>query len=242
MRDVLLKLLVAVSFLFLISCGEKEQPVNENNNKKEMNTMPTTSAAHTVVVEEKMDASNYSYLKVTENNKSYWIAVPQMDVKPGEIISYSKFMEMNNFKSETLNKTFESVLFVDDAHKGGSDPNMVSPHSNIATQKDLSIKVEPLKDGYSIESIYAKKSSLLNKVVKVKGVVVKVNENIMGTNWIHIQDGTGKEDSHDLLITSDAIAQVGKTIIAEGKVISDKDFGAGYFYPVLLENSKITIL
>ena len=70
---------------------------------------------HNVVVEEKMDASNYSYLKVKEDGNSYWIAVPQMDINPGEYLIFSKSMEMKNFKSETLNKTFESILFVDDA-------------------------------------------------------------------------------------------------------------------------------
>ncbi|HEX9250953.1 MAG TPA: hypothetical protein VF870_01870, partial [Ignavibacteriaceae bacterium] len=192
-------------------------------------------------VEEKLDASNYSYLKVSEDGNSYWIAVPTMDVKPGEKINYSKFMEMQNFKSETLGRTFESVLFVDDASKGESGQNIASPHSKISTGKDASIKVEPLKDGYSIEQIYNQKSSLVNKVVKVKGVVVKINKGIMGTNWIHIQDGTGKDGTHDLLVTSDTVPEMGNTIIAEGKVIVDKDFGAGYFYSVLLENSKITI-
>jgi len=240
MRIVLVKLLLVFSFLIVVSCGEKEQPKTEVN-QKEMTTN-TSPALHTVKVEEKMDASNYSYLKVSENNNSYWIAVPTMDVKPGETVSFSKFMEMKDFKSETLKRTFESILFVDDAHKGGSEQeNIKSPHSNIVTQKNTSIKIEPLKDGYSIESIYNKKLSLVNKVVRVEGVVVKINEKIMGTNWIHIQDGTGNVETHDLLVTSDTPAKVGQTIIAEGKVIVDKDFGAGYFYPVLLENSKITI-
>lgn len=240
MRSMLLKIMVVFSFLFLISCGEKEQPKVENTQTE--TSMSSSSLAHNVKVLEKMNASSYSYLKVLENNNEYWIAVPQMDVKPGEMITFSKFMEMNNFKSETLNRTFESVLFVDDAKKENDNQQISSPHSNLAAPKDETIKIEPLKDGLTIESIYNKKSSLVNKTVKVKGVVVKVNLNIMGTNWIHIQDGTGGTDTHDLLITSDASPKVGETIIAEGKVLSDKDFGAGYFYPVLLENSKVTIL
>ena len=86
-----------------------------------------------------------------------------------------------------------------------------------------------------------KKSSLEFKTVKVRGKVVKVNENIMGTNWIHIQDGTGKDGTHDLLVTSSESVKVGTTIVAEGKVVKDKDFGSGYFYNVLLENSKILV-
>lgn len=239
MRVTLIRSLIALSLIIFISCSEKEQPKVENTQMG-MNQMPA-EALHIVKVLEKMDASNYSYLKVSENNKDYWIAVPQMDVKPGEMVSYSKFMEMKDFKSETLNKTFDSVLFVDDAKKSDGNTQIASPHSNVAAPKNESIKVEPLKDGYSIEKLYNKKNDLVNKTVKVRGVVVKVNENIMDMNWIHIQDGTGEGANHDLLVTSKTPAKVGQTIIAEGKVVTNKDFGAGYFYPVLLEDSKITV-
>ena len=164
-----------------------------------------------------------------------------MDINVGESVIFSRSMEMKNFKSEALKKTFESILFVDDARKSGSEGELKSTHQNVATGKDESIKVEPIKGGYTIEQIYNQSSSLVSRTVKVRGKVVKVNEGIMGTNWVHIQDGTGKEGTHDLLVTTDEIVKVGSTIVAEGKVIKDKDFGAGYFYNVLLENSKITI-
>ncbi len=239
MRITIISFLFISTLALIISCGEKEQPQVQNQNQ--MNDASVSMQVHEVQVEEKMDASSYSYLKVNENGNSYWIAVPTMDVKPGEKIYFSKSMEMKDFKSETLGRTFESVLFVDDASKDAIGQEVASPHSKISTGKDVSIKVEPLKDGYSVEQIYNKKSSLVNKIVKVKGVVVKINKDIMNTNWIHIQDGTGNDGTHDLLVTSDTVPEVGQTIIAEGKVISDKDFGAGYFYSVLLENSKITI-
>lgn len=60
------------------------------------------------------------------------------------------------------------------------------------------------------------------KTVKVRGKVVKVNENIMGTNWIHIQDGTGKDGTHDLLVTSSESVKVGTTIVAEEKLLRIK--------------------
>lgn len=148
-------------------------------------------------------------------------------------------MEMKNFKSESLNRTFESILFVDDAKKSGSEEQLKAPHQNITGGKDASIKIESIKGGYTVEQIYNQKSTLEFKTVKVRGKVVKVNNGIMGTNWVHIQDGSGTEGTHDLLVTTNESVQVGATIIAEGKVVKDKDFGSGYFYNVLLENSKI---
>lgn len=239
MRVLILRLLIIVLVTFIISCGEKEQPQDQKLNGN--SSAIVTPQSHTAKVEEKVDAGNYTYLNVSENGKTFWIAVSKMDINIGETVYFSKFMEMNDFKSETLNKTFESILFVDDASKQPVMDKTKSPHSNVASTKDASIKVEPLKDGLTVEQIYNQIKSIANKKVKVKGVVTKVNENIMGTNWIHIQDGTGKEGSHDLLITSNETAKVGQTIVAEGTVVADKDFGSGYFYSVLLEDSAISV-
>ena len=61
----------------------------------------------------------------------------------------------------------------------------------------------------------------------------------MNRNWIHIQDGTGKENDYDLVITSGEKVQVGDIIVAEGKLTVDKDFGAGYFFSVIIEDARI---
>lgn len=239
MRKTIINFLFISTIAIMMACGEKEQP--QVDNQSQMTDQSTSTTVHNVLVEEKLDAGNYTYLKVNENGNSYWIAVNKMDINPNEYVIFSKAMEMKNFKSETLNRTFESVLFVDDAAKSTSEEQLKSPHQNIATNKDGSINVSPVDGSYTIEQIYAKKSSLESKTIKVRGKVVKVNENIMGTNWIHIQDGTGSQGTHDLLVTSNESVKVGSVIVAEGKVILDKDFGSGYFYNVLLENSKIKV-
>jgi hypothetical protein len=63
----------------------------------------------------------------------------------------------------------------------------------------------------------------------------------MGRNWIHIQDGTGAaaDGTHDLLVTTDAVAKIGDVITVTGTVAVDKDFTAGYAYAVMLEGAKI---
>jgi len=93
----------------------------------------------------------------------------------------------------------------------------------------------------TIQQIYNDKSDLKGKVVKVKGEVVKFNKQIMKRNWIHIQDGTGKEKEFDLVVTSDTDTKVGDIITLEGTLAVDKDFGAGYFFPVIIENAEIQI-
>ena len=147
---------------------------------------------------------------------------------------------MKNFKSESLDRTFESVLFVDDAMKSNTKQKLENTHSNIRSVDKKVIIVEPIPDGKTIGEIYSEKESLKNSTVKVKGKVVKFNAGIMNLNWIHIQDGTGDENGYDLLVTTNDFADVGDIVIVESTLALDKDFGAGYFYPVILENADVS--
>ena len=139
MRKTLIGSVFISALILFISCGEKEQPQVEDKNQ--MMNQQGNNTVHNVVVEEKTEASNYSYLKVKENGNSFWIAVSRMDIKVGESVTFSRSMEMKNFKSEALKKTFESILFVDDAIKSGSEGELKSTHQNVATGKDEAIIV-----------------------------------------------------------------------------------------------------
>ena len=163
-----------------------------------------------------------------------------MEVKEGETLYFSKSMEMKNFRSETLNRTFESVLFVDDAKKDISGNNM-QIHPVPTTARVEKVDVQKIKGGKSIGEIFGEMNKLNGKNVKVRGKVMKYNEGIMETNWIHIQDGTAFQDDFDLLVTSDTKVQLGQVITAEGKLVTNKDFGSGYAYKALIENAKIKI-
>ncbi len=59
-----------------------------------------------------IDASIYTYVEVSENGKTVWIAAPTVAVKKGDMISFSDGATMTNFFSKSLNRTFESVIFV----------------------------------------------------------------------------------------------------------------------------------
>ncbi len=97
------------------------------------------------------------------------------------------------------------------------------------------------ENGFTVEEIFAKKEDLNNKTVRVRGKVVKYNPNIMGKNWIHIQDGTGNpmENTHDLVITTTDTLTSEDVIVIEGKMKANKDFGAGYSYVAIVEEAKL---
>jgi len=240
MRSSLL-LLMFLSFVLLIGCQKKDE-----NKVQGANVPPGT---HIVKVEDNLDAADYTYLQVSDkDNNKFWIAVTRMDAAKGDILYFTKSMEMKNFHSKTLNRDFESVLFVEDAVK--TPHNMNAPpstaridpqtaHSQVMSTPKADVKIEHLKDGKTVAQIYNEMDKLNGKTIKIRGEVVKYNPEIMDRNWIHIQDGTGSGSTFDLIVTSKDQTQVGQIIVVEGKVATNKDFGAGYTYKVMLEDAKI---
>lgn len=92
----------------------------------------------------------------------------------------------------------------------------------------------------TVAALYQEKAALAGKEVRVQGKVVKVNNGIMGVNWLHLQDGTGDKASSDLTVTSKQTANVGDQVVITGKVVVNKDFGSGYAYALLLEEATVS--
>jgi hypothetical protein len=122
----------------------------------------------------------------------------------------------------------------------GLNPQTPGGHAKVPFSK-VKVEKSTAPNGYTVAELFAKGASLNNQKVTVRGQVVKVNPNIMGKNWIHIQDGTGDpaKNTHDLVVTSADIAKIGDIISIEGTLAADKDFGFGYKYDVIVENAVI---
>ncbi len=92
----------------------------------------------------------------------------------------------------------------------------------------------------TVEALNVEKAQLGGKQVQFKGKVVKVNNGIMNKNFLHIQDGTGGKGNNDVTVTSMQTAAVGDQVTIVGKVALNKDFGAGYIYPLIIEDAAIS--
>lgn len=235
MKIKLFMLLIAISAL-IYSCNSGVE-VNQDSN----DTSELPAGVHKVTVEEIIQANAYTYLRVKENDAELWLAIGKREVEKGGTYYYDGALEMKDFESKELGRVFESIYFIDqirdkaekDADKiMGSD---VSPGA-IKTEK-TEIKVEKADGGVTIEELFANKATYAGQKVKIKGQIVKVNLAIMGKNWIHIQDGTSSGESFDLTITTAEEFQVDEVVTFEGTITLDKDFGAGYFYDVIMEEA-----
>jgi hypothetical protein len=216
-------------------------------------TAPAPGAAAATAISgevtETMNAGGYTYVHVNTGREEVWAAGPETPVKVGDKVSFPAGMKMENFRSDTLNRTFDAVYFVPEirAGEGGGSPAqmpMGHPQTGAGGPETENMDfsgIEVPDGGKSVAALYAEKSVLAGKEVVVRGRVVKFTPGVMGKNWIHLRDGTGAEGTNDLTVTTDDAAKMGDIILVRGVVSLDKDLGFGYKYEIIVENAKVTV-
>jgi len=252
-------ILASTALLVLSACSNDEIPATaqaaETSPQPTAPSQPPALSGKSGRVAETMNASGYTYVLVDTGKEKIWAAAPQFNVAVGDQVVVPEGMAMKNYHSQTLNRDFEVVYFVESVLNAsdstmpaaGSSPKMPEGHPSISGTTptpdiDFSGITKP-ENGYTVGEVYTDKDSLSGKSVKVRGKVVKFSPQIMGTNWIHIQDGTGQQaaGTHDLTVTSKTQVKVGDTIIVEGPVTLNKDFGYGYKYALIMENATVSV-
>jgi hypothetical protein len=76
--------------------------------------------------------------------------------------------------------------------------------------------------------------------VLVRARVVKVSANILGKNWITLQDGTGTPPDNKLIATTNEEVETGAIQVVSGMVKANVDIGSGYKYKVVLEEATFS--
>lgn len=223
------------------------------------------AAGVTGSVLETMDAAGYTYLKLKTAEGETWAAVNEAKVAVGDTVTVLSPMEMTDFESPTLNRKFDRILFgtlgpssaaappageagmaaMAPAH--GAVPEAVAAqHAGVAAAPEAAEKVSVPKaegtEGRTIAELWAQRAAMKGKTVAVRGKVVKYNAGILGKNWIHLRDGSGspagKDD--DLAVTTNDSVTKGDVVVVRGTVATDRDFGSGYTYALIVEEAKVT--
>ena len=96
-------------------------------------------------------------------------------------------------------------------------------------------------DARTVAEVITNRAELKDKVVVIRGKVVRFSPEILNKNWIHLRDGTGSaaDNTNDLLVTTNDQAKVGDIVVVRGVVHTDKDIGSGYSYKVLIEEAAL---
>ena len=206
------------------------------------NTLLTSSLnAHAFqgLIKDIKQTNSYTYLNLESKSEIVWIAISKTKLNKGEIIDVDLGTPFKNFASKELKRSFKELYLISKYKVNGKDfGGKPSLHNKKEIKANIS-KGSIIKSDYTILEIFNKKDSLKNKVINIRGQVVKFTPKIMGKNWIHVQDGSGSYGTNDLTITSKEIVKVGEVIHIKGTLITHKDFGAGYSYKALIENGII---
>lgn len=252
-RAAVLALAAAVSIPLLAACRNNHpaQVVTPGAQVSTAAAQPAAANAFTGDVAETMNSGGYTYARLQAPGKEdVWIAASEFSTKAGDRLTVTLDMPMRDFESKTLARTFPLVYFVSGVKRDGEGaagldtalpvPALMTSHAPAAVQTTVE-PIPPPAGGLSIADLWAKRTGLAGREVTVRGKVVKMNEQIMGRNWIHLQDGSGSSDArtNDLTITTAETIKVGDVVTIAGVLAVDKDFGAGYAYGALLENGKV---
>jgi hypothetical protein len=214
---------------------------------------------------ERMNAATYTYLKLATSSGEIWAAVPETTTAVGADVTINDPMPMEGFESKTLGRKFDRIVFGTLGAAGGgapagagampggaphgsagSQPTAGDPHAGLqlppaAGVGDVKVDKATAPDARTVAEVFAQKAGLKDKTVTVRGKVVKFSAGVMGKNWVHVRDGSGTDAAkdNDLTFTTQDTVATGDVVTASGTVRTDKDFGAGYFYPVIVEEAKV---
>ena len=228
-----------------------------------------SASALTGTVVETFDGGGYTYMELDLGTEKKWAAIGQAPVEVGQEVSLKPGPVMRDFHSRTFDRTFPEIIFssglvnpTEAAAGGGANfgdalqgegMGMMPPSGAmeqvsggsmqaITPAQEVTIEKAEGENGYTVEEVFTQAGDLAGKKVKIRGKAVKISPNIMGKNWVHLQDGTGNPmaNSHDLVVTTSDMPEKDSIIVVEGVLAKDKDFGAGYKYNVIIEQAVVS--
>lgn len=235
-RPVLITLALSMLLLNLMNCGS-------GKGKK----LP--DGVHGVKIIQVQQAKKYSYFRVIENDSEFWLATEKMDLKTNDSLYYTRSYEMINFYSRDFDRTFPTIWFIQDPSGKLINPAQIKqqndgPIHQKANQRDDQEKIDNINivtppGGTTIAMLYQNRDQYSGKKVVVKGLVTKINPEIMNLNWVHLQDGTNHQGDFDLTISTTEHLVEGAIVTVEGIIAVNKDFGLGYSYDVIMESARL---
>jgi len=196
-------------------------------------TSSVSEDMHTVIAKKVLPTTKYVYILVQEGDNEFWIATNKQEIRINNTYFYRDGILKTNFESKEHNKVFDKIFLVSKLVAADHGNNSATP---VNTNPGPSEKIEK-KGSIKIADLVANPKNYSGKLIQVSGKCVKLNPNIMGRNWIHLNDGSISD--YDLVVTSATAVPIGHNVTMTGMVVLDKDFGSGYLYDILIENGTI---
>jgi hypothetical protein len=204
----------------------------------------------TVISVEK--AGQYAIIQLKEADKKIWLAAEPFGAVVGDKIEYAGGVPMADFYSKSLKRKFPQILFITNIRKAkvariipGAKMPQDKYHRNLGKSAPLVAapvrgEIKITKNEVSIADLFKRRLQLANKIVSVRGKILKFSKNILGRTWVTLADGTGKAPDNKLLVTTRQEVSRGEIASATGTVKVNINLGAGYKYKVVLEEATFS--
>ncbi len=177
-----------------------------NKNPEQTNTLP---GVHTIVAEEVLQTSQYTYIHAKEGNTEQWLAVSKMEATVGQTYYFEGGLPMTDFVSKELNRTFSDILFLD---KISTSPTITKkPNPTTSTPSQLLNDIQNANPENTVPS-----GPPVDHTVIAKEVLQTTQY-----TYIHAKEG----DNNLWLAVAKMNANVGKTYYFKGG-LSMTDFAS----------------
>ncbi|NOT85189.1 MAG: hypothetical protein HOP02_10535 [Methylococcaceae bacterium] len=94
-----------------------ELPAGHPPINKDKMVVPSVGLTQKAKVISIINVPQYTYIEISQNNESHWLAAPTVDVKKDDRVEFDEGMIMTDFYSKTLDRTFANIAFVNHAVK-----------------------------------------------------------------------------------------------------------------------------
>ncbi len=200
----------------------------------------------------------YTILELEANGEPTWLAASRLDVQVGDRVAYADAVEVPNFRSETLGRTFERMLLamyvfkidgtgrVVPANPHASPTSVAAPVSDAAASLgETRPRAKPPARGSicAVADVISHAASLAGQDLTLRGLVVSATHDVRPApgqpplNWYRLQDQGGSR-GETLAVCGSVMLQRGETVVIQGRLAVNKRFDAHVHYPAIVECAR----
>jgi len=243
-------ILLISSLIIMLSCDSKPKVIEQTQaitpRSQDNVGIAQNNESHTVRINEVLQSDRYTYMSVNEEKNNYWVAVARQNIEVGEDYIFEGGLLKKNFESKEFNRVFETIYLVSKITKANaeaSDSALDRAYAELRKIENSAVNTPNPQakisgETVSLSDIFNNPTKYGGKNITVEGQCVKVNNQIMGKNWIHIQDVKNSPEI-ELTLTTLQNIEIGTKALFTGTIALNKDFGAGYKYDIIMENTTI---
>ena len=168
----LILLFVTIAFVNLTYASQYSLS-NEETHSSPQAVSPQAMSKDPLVgtVAETMNSGGYTYILLQTKAKMFWVAIAESTVSVGEEVVLASGMEMIEFHSKSLDRTFDSIIFsegmISQGGKAAAAPHKKTYGSSGAkpsVQKEIRVEKAGGGDAYTVAELFKKEKSWIIKI------------------------------------------------------------------------------